>query len=279
VVLFPNCKINLGLNILHKRSDGYHNLETIYYPLPLYDIVEAIPNRNADVSRDAELSVSGLPIAADGENNLCTKAFRLLKKDFPDMPPLKMHLHKHIPAGAGLGGGSADGAFTLLLLNRTFSLALTEEKLMNYALTLGSDCPFFIINKPCYATGRGEILEPLRLDLSSFQLMVVYPGIHINTAWAFSQLPEKRINVSSLKELPHLPIYTWKDFLKNDFETPVFAHYPEIQQIKEKLYQAGAIYASLTGSGSAVYGIFEKEKEIQAGFPENYFVKILSGSL
>lgn len=279
MVLFPNCKINLGLTILHRRPDGYHHLETIYYPLPLYDIVEAIPDRNPDMPSDMVISVSGLHTGADADSNLCTKAFRLLKKDFPELPPLKMHLHKNIPAGAGLGGGSADGAFTLLLLNRKFNLKLTEKKLMDHALALGSDCPFFIINKPCFATGRGEIIEPVMLDLSTFQIMVVYPGIHINTAWAFSQLPEKRMQANTLKKLPQLPIYTWKDFLKNDFETPVFAHFPEIKEIKEKLYQAGAIYASLTGSGSAVYGIFEKEKKIQAGFPENYFVKILSGGL
>ncbi len=270
MIVFPNCKINLGLHILQKRNDGYHNLETVFYPLPLKDIVEIVPSKNS-----MNFSCSGLLVNGEHENNLCLKAYQLLKKDFPQLPSVQIHLHKTIPIGAGLGGGSSDGAFTLTLLNQKFNLELSTEKLINYALQLGSDCPFFIINEPCVATGRGELLEEIKLDLSQFRFLIISPGIHIDTAWAFSKLnlPGRDNSKSNLKEIIHQPVETWKKDLVNDFEAIAFHQFPEIKKIKEKLYQAGAVYSSMSGSGSSVYGIFEKDNKINLPLPEKYFIK------
>jgi len=268
MVLFPNCKINLGLNIVGKRSDGYHDLETVFYPIQIKDAVETIEKEKF------EFSITGLAIDGQRENNLCIKAYHLLKKDFPQLPSVQIHLHKTIPVGSGLGGGSADGAFTLKLLNKKFDLSLSEKQLIDYALQLGSDCPFFILNKPCFATGRGETLTQADIDLSKFKVVIVHPGIHISTAWAFSNI-KPAVPAKSLKEIIQQPISTWKEELKNDFEEPVFKKYSEIKNIKDELYDAGAVYSSMSGSGSAVYGIFEKDKKISLSFPENYFVKEL----
>jgi len=268
MVLFPNCKINLGLNIISKRSDGYHDLESVFYPILIREAVEIIENENF------EFSNSGWVIEGDKQNNLCLKAYQLLKKDFPHLPTVQMHLHKAIPMGAGLGGGSADGAFTLKLLNEKFDLSLSETQLIDYASQLGSDCPFFILNKPCFAKGRGDLLEQISLDLTSYKFMIIHPGIHISTAWAFSQLSERLQqpdNSKSIKEIIQRPLSIWKDELKNDFEEPVFAHFPEIKKIKDELYNAGAVYSSMTGSGSAVYGIFKKEDHIAVSFPKKNF--------
>ena len=269
MVLFPNAKINLGLNIISKRSDGYHDLESIFYPIPIREAVEIIENE------DFEFSNSGLVIEGDKQNNLCLKAYHLLRKDFPHLPAVQMHLHKAIPMGAGLGGGSADGAFTLKLLNEKFDLSLSEKQLLDYALQLGSDCPFFILNKACFAKGRGELVEQISFDLTSYKFIIVHPGIHISTAWAFSQLserlpwPDKSKNI---QEIIQRPLSTWKDELKNDFEEPVFSQFPEIKKIKDELYDAGAVYSSMSGSGSAVYGIFKKEDRMVVSFPKNYLV-------
>ncbi|MEJ0106037.1 MAG: 4-(cytidine 5'-diphospho)-2-C-methyl-D-erythritol kinase [Bacteroidota bacterium] len=273
MIVFPNCKINLGLNITRKRSDGYHTIETVFIPLTLKDVLEII---HANESREpVQYSGSGLTVAGETENNLCIKAYHLLKKDFPQLPPLKLHLHKTIPAGAGLGGGSADGAFTLQLLNKKFDLGLSAEQLIGYALQLGSDCPFFIYNKPCFATGRGEIIEPVNADLSAYKFLLVHPGIHINTGIAFSKLTPAVPSIS-IKEIIQQPIITWKALLKNDFEEPVFKDYPEIKKIKDSLYESGAIYASMSGSGSTVYGIFEKKHDISHSFPQHYFTRELT---
>jgi 4-diphosphocytidyl-2-C-methyl-D-erythritol kinase len=268
MVIFPNCKINLGLNIVNKRSDGYHDIETVFFPIHLKDAIEVIENESV------KFSTSGMLVEGEPGKNLCIKAYQLLKKDFPKLPPLQMHLHKAIPIGAGLGGGSADGAFSLKLLNKKFDLLLSEKQLINYSLQLGSDCPFFILNKPCFATGRGEILEQIDLDLSSYKIVIVHPGIHISTAWAFSNIKQLR-TAKSIKEIIAAPIETWKNELINDFEHPVFEKFPEIKNIKNTLYNAGAVYASMSGSGSAVYGLFEKPKKLSFKFPENYFVKEL----
>jgi 4-diphosphocytidyl-2-C-methyl-D-erythritol kinase len=183
-----------------------------------------------------------------------------------------MHLHKAIPSGAGLGGGSSDGAFTLILLNRKFRLGLSENQLINYALQLGSDCPFFIKNKPCYATGRGENLQEIELDLSNYKMVIVNPEIHVDTKHAFSKIQpfDQR---TSIQESIQKPVAQWKDVLKNDFEKTVFVEYPEIKLIKEKLYDQGAVYASMSGSGSTVYGLFEKNADIRFNFPSYYFRK------
>jgi len=283
VIVFPNCKINLGLRILRKRADGYHDLETVFYPLPLYDILEVIRDSGHGI-RDAgnnqkksflQFSNSGLSINGNPDDNLCIKAYNLLKKDFPQLAGIQMHLHKAIPAGAGLGGGSADAAFTLRLLNEKYNLNLSSDQLISYALQLGSDCPFFIINKPCFATGRGEILEPTAIDLSSYKFIIVNPGIHISTANAFSGITPA-LPIKSVKEIIQQPIETWKNELVNDFENPVFSQHSEIGAIKKKLYDGGALYASMSGTGSTIYGIFEKNSGMKFNFPFNYFVKEIS---
>ena len=266
MVIFPNSKINFGLNVVAKRSDGYHDIETIFFPVHLRDALEVIGKEKF------EFSTSGSPVEGETEKNLCIKAYRLLKKDFPNLPAVQMHLHKSIPMGAGLGGGSADGAFTLKLLNKKFELNLSEKQLINYSLQVGSDCPFFILNKPCFATGRGEILEQTGLDLSEFKILIVHPAIHISTAWAFANIkPLKPFR--SIKQIIQQPVSTWKDELMNDFEKPVFEKYPEIKNIKDKLYNEGAIYASMSGSGSAVYGIFNNKETFSFSFPKSYFIK------
>mgnify|MGYP003575715138 CR=1 FL=1 len=268
MILFPNCKINLGLHITGKRKDGFHNLETVFYPVPITDALEIISSPQQE--KDIEFNLTGATI--DGGDNICIKAYQLLKQDFPHLPPVQMHLHKTIPIGAGLGGGSADGAFTLLLLNKNYHLQLSQHQLLYYALQLGSDCPFFIINKPCIAGGRGEDLVEIGLDLSAYKLVIVNPGIHINTGWAFSQLMPKA-PANSLIEIVKKPINEWKDFLINDFEEPIFHHHPSIKKLKEDLYQSGAVYASMSGSGSTVFGLFPKDQNVSFSFPPAYFIK------
>ena len=267
MVIFPNCKINLGLHILRKRTDGYHDLQTVFFPVGLLDALEVIQVNNQ--KEPIHYSHSGLPVAGEVTNNLCVKAFSLLKKDFPQIPSSLLHLHKNIPLGAGLGGGSSDGAHTLLLFNQLYQLNLSQDQLINYALALGSDCPFFIINKPCLAEGRGEKLTPIALDLSAFDLVMINPGIHINTGWAFSRLTPSD-DRASLVDIIQEPVENWKSLLKNDFEEPVYNAHPAIESIKEKLYNEGALYASLSGSGSTVYGLFKKGKSVEITVPENY---------
>jgi 4-diphosphocytidyl-2-C-methyl-D-erythritol kinase len=272
MVLFPNCKINLGLHITRKREDGYHDLETVFYPIGIKDVLEIIQAPNP--KQPFNFSSSGLAIQGNPNDNLCAKAYALLKKDFPQIPSIQMHLHKQIPMGAGLGGGSADGSFVLKLLNQLFHLGIVEEQLIQYALELGSDCPFFIINQACIGKGRGELLERLTLDLSQYQFLIVNPGIHIGTGWAFSKISPKPVE-HSLVSLINQPITTWKDHLINDFEAPVMASYPEIAQIKNALYQAGALYASMSGSGSTLYGIFEKGHTPKISFPDHYMTVLV----
>ncbi|MEI6628349.1 MAG: 4-(cytidine 5'-diphospho)-2-C-methyl-D-erythritol kinase [Alphaproteobacteria bacterium] len=269
MVVFPNCKINLGLNILRKREDSYHDLETVFYPIPLNDALEVI--RAQSTVNSNQFTTSGLQIDGNTDNNLCLKAYHLLKQDFLFLPSIQMHLHKVIPMGAGLGGGSADGAFALKLLNDAFHLNLSIQQLIDYALQLGSDCPFFIINKPCFATGRGELMEETALNLSAYQFVIINPKIHIGTGWAFGNIIPK-IPEQSIKNIIQQPINTWKDVLANDFELPAIQHYPEIGEIKAELYNQGAIYSSMTGSGSTVYGIFENGQQLKFSFPEHYFV-------
>ncbi len=268
MVQFPNCKINLGLHITSKRADGFHDIESVFYPVGLKDMLEII------VSNQFEFSSTGIAIPGDASNNLCIKAYQLLKKDFPDLPAVKMHLHKHIPMGAGLGGGSADGAFTLQLLNEKFRLNLSEAQLINYAAILGSDCPFFILNKPVFATGRGEFLEPIALDLSSYTFVLVHPGIHVNTKWAFEQIQPKT-PAKSIQEIIQLPIEEWKHLLQNDFEAPIMQEHSEIATIKNALYADGAIHASMSGSGSSVFGIYPQHANIQIKKQLNYRIDII----
>lgn len=274
MISFPNAKINIGLNIVKKRGDGFHDIESIFYPVALHDVLEVIvlPAKQQEVRTTTEhyditFSSSGIPIP--GEGNLCEKAFHLLQKKFPDKinsRKTQIHLHKLIPIGAGLGGGSADAAFALQIFNKMFELNLETNNLKDLASELGSDCAFFIDNTPSIATGRGNVLERINLDLSGFFLFLVMPEIHISTADAYSEiipaLPEKHLGDLILQD-----IHTWKDVIKNDFEVPVFRKYPELKNMKEKLYDLGAVYASLSGSGSTIYGIFDKKIERNNLFP------------
>ncbi|HEY4156196.1 MAG TPA: 4-(cytidine 5'-diphospho)-2-C-methyl-D-erythritol kinase [Puia sp.] len=248
---FPPAKINLGLSVLSRRSDGFHNLETVFYPVRLRDILEIIP------ASGNTLRISGLPVPGDPKDNLLWRAYKLLKSGFPQIPPVEIQLFKSIPSGAGLGGGSSDAACMLNLLNTCFDLNIPGEKLASYALSLGSDCPFFLNPSPSFARGRGEILEPVSLDLSGYSILLVHPGKPVSTAWAYSRIRPAGATFS-IKELMAEPPANCRDRLQNDFEIPVFQQYPELQKIKTALYEAGALYASLSGSGSSLFGIFKK---------------------
>ncbi len=261
MILFPNCKINLGLNIISKRPDGYHDLETVFYPVPLNDALEIIPATDGLF----EFHTSGLKIPGDEGQNLCIKAFRLLQAEY-QLPEVKIHLHKVIPMGAGLGGGSSDGTFTLRLLNELFEIELSNDILRDYASRLGSDCPFFIEKQPVFASGRGYRFAPCNIDLKGYFLVIVKPDIHVATADAYAMIsPEQPINQLSM--VISQPIESWKDELHNDFEKPVFAKYPAIGEIRQKLYDAGAVYAAMSGSGSAVYGLFTDIPSLENLFP------------
>lgn len=251
---FPNAKINIGLYITHLRSDGYHDLETVFYPVQLRDALELIDNGATQTS----LHCSGLPVAGDPAQNLALQAWSLLQADFPGkVGPVSLYLHKLIPMGGGMGGGSADGAFMLAMLNTHFRLDLSQEQLEAYALRLGSDCPFFIRNRPAFATGRGELLQPLALDLSGYDIQLICPDIHVSTAAAFRGIRPAPASFD-LRKITQLPVARWRDHIANDFETSVFASHPELAAIKAQLYAQGALYASMSGSGATLYGIFER---------------------
>lgn len=255
MITYPNAKINLGLNIVEKRPDGYHNLETIFYPINLQDALEV---NKLEEESTCRLKMSGIPIEGDSNNNLVVKAYHLLKNDFPDMPSIQIHMFKHIPTGAGLGGGSADAAFMIKLLNEKFKLNLSIEKMEEYAAQLGADCAFFIQNKPVFAKGIGNIFEPIQLSLKGFYIILVKPDIFVSTKDAFSHIIPCKPSLS-LKEVIQMPIETWRATMKNDFENSVFQKFPEIAAIKDKLYDLGALYASMSGSGSSVFGIFREQ--------------------
>ena len=257
MITYPNAKINLGLNIVEKRPDGYHNLETVFYPINLQDALEV---NLLEGEEEFSLKVSGVPIEVEPENNLVVKAYRLLKKDYPEMPAIDIHMYKHIPTGAGLGGGSADAAFMTKLLNDKFKLNLSIEKMEEYAAILGADCAFFIQNKPVFATGIGNIFEPIQLSLKGYYLVLVKPDIFVSTKDAFAHIIPTQ-PTQSLKEIIRMPVETWRATMKNDFEDSVFQKFPEIAAIKDKLYDLGAVYASMSGSGSSVYGIFREQVE------------------
>lgn len=253
MIAFPNAKINLGLNIVGKREDGYHNIESCFYPIPWHDSLEVIE------ATTFSFHAYGLEIPGENNTNLCVKAYDLLKRDF-NIPPVEIHLLKSIPMGAGLGGGSADGAFTLKLINELFNLGLTNLELEGYALKLGSDCPFFIQNKAAVASGRGEKLQPANIDLSGYHLAIHNPGIHVSTKEAYAGVRPKTPKLAT-SEIIRQPIPEWKDLLINDFEKSIFQNHPDIRKVKEEMYKAGALYASMTGSGSTVYGVFKGEIE------------------
>lgn len=248
MITFPNAKINLGLNIVEKRPDGYHNIETIFYPIGWKDALEIVP---ADKTT---LTVSGIAIDGDPDKNLVMKALRLLREDY-EIGDLSVLLQKNIPFGAGLGGGSADGAFMLSLLNKFYELHISENELASYAVRLGADCPFFIYNRPVFATGIGDILEPVDVNLGQNHFVVIKPDVAVPTAEAYSKVKPHKPQ-KSLKALIALPVEEWKDVVVNDFEQSVFAKHSELTELKAHLYKQGALYASMSGSGSALYGIF-----------------------
>ena len=254
MITFPNAKINLGLNIVEKRPDGYHNLETIFYPINLQDALEVTRRENND--KEYTLHISGSPLEGEPEDNLVVKAYKLLKKDYPGLLPVDIHMYKHIPAGAGLGGGSSDAACMIKLLNGKFSLELSTERMEEYAVKLGADCSFFIRNKPVFATGIGNLFEPVELSLKGYHIILIKPDIFVSTRDAFAEIKPVRPAVS-LKEIVKQPMETWKNSMKNDFEDSVFKKFPEIAAIKDELYDLGAVYAAMSGSGSSVYGIFK----------------------
>lgn len=253
MVTFPNCKINLGLNIIQKREDGYHDISSVFLPIPWYDVLEIISSS----TNKTLIQTSGLNSGTPADN-LCLKAYHLVKKDYPHLPEISIYLHKTIPAGAGLGGGSADAAFMLPLLNNKFDLQIPIVKMYEYAGQLGSDCSFFLLNKPAHASGKGNILKQINLPLEGKKILLLHPGIHIPTTEIFKEIrpafPKK-----PLREIVDQPIETWKNELKNDFEEVVFPKYPFLEKTKNMLYDYGAEYASMTGTGSTIFGIFKAD--------------------
>lgn len=250
MISFPNAKINIGLHITEKRPDGFHNLETVFFPVGWSDILEFAE------SDQLQFTTSGIQISGDPQTNLVMKAYRLIKDEY-QIPPLKIHLHKQIPFGAGLGGGSSDAAFMLLMLNKWFELNIPEQKLLAYAAVLGSDCPFFILNKPVYATGRGELMNIIDLKLNGLSLLIVKPPYEVSTANAFRFVNPQKSEIS-LPELMEQPVENWKNRVVNQFESSVFQQLPSIGQLVRTLYEQGAEYASMSGSGSSVFGLFKK---------------------
>lgn len=262
MISFPIAKINIGLNIIRKRPDGFHDLETVFYPVGISDGLEFAPIAGTE----SRFSASGIPIDADSDNNLVMKAYRLLAAEF-SLPALHIHLHKHIPMGAGLGGGSSDAACMLVQLNTYFNLGLSDIQLMERAATLGSDCAFFIRNKPCLATGRGEILQPISLSLVGYTIILIKPSVFVSTKEAYAGVTPHKPD-QSLEQLIQLPINKWQGCINNDFEAHIFEKHPLLAQIKSDLLGKGALYAAMSGSGSTIYGIFEQP--VDHSFTINY---------
>ena len=262
MIFFPNAKINIGLSVVEKRPDGYHNIETVFYPVAVEDALEILPSPD----NQTRLHLSGMELHGKESDNLVIKAYNLLAQHFP-LPPLHFYLHKVIPSGAGLGGGSSDAACTLKMLNDKLKLSLSIQQLHGFAAQLGADCPFFIENTPVFATGKGDIFQNIALDLSSYKMLVVKPPCSVETAEAYHHIVPKKASCV-LSEAVKKPVSEWKNLIFNDFEDFAFKKHPEIQTIKTTLYEHGALYASMSGSGSAVYGIFDHIPTIS--FSDNY---------
>lgn len=264
MLAFPACKINLGLQLTERRPDGFHNLLSVFYPVNWSDVLEIIPDATDTPpagGNPVRFTTSGLPIPGDPDpaRNLCVRAYHLLRADF-NLPPVQMQLHKVVPIGAGLGGGSADAAATINLLNRQFSLGLSTTQCEAYARQLGSDCAFFIQNRPQYCVEKGDVFEPIDLDLSGYYIRLVYPNLAISTTEAYAGVTPRQPAVP-LRTLIEAPIDQWRGTVHNDFEDSLFPKYPVLAQVKQQLYDAGALYASMSGSGSTVYGIFSSPPE------------------
>ncbi len=271
MITFPIAKINLGLNVVEKRPDGYHNLETVFYPVPLTDALEVqVMAEGFPSEYDCNLKVSNITIDGDEQRNLVVRAYQLLKKDYPDLPRIHTHLWKGIPTQAGMGGGSSDCAYMMLLLNQQFQLGLSNEQLIQYAAQLGADCAFFILSRPCYAEGIGEKLQPIDLSLNGYHIAVVRPDIPVPTKEAFSRI-HPHYPAQNCRETVMQPVETWRETLINDFEESVFALHPEIGDIKQRLYDMGATYAAMSGSGSALFGLFkERPDSLSQAFPHMF---------
>lgn len=248
MIRFPNAKINLGLYVERRRDDGYHDISTVFYPIPLKDVVEVVK------SESTVLRTYGNPVDCPPEKNLVMKAYRLLEKEF-GLPPVEICLYKHIPDGAGLGGGSSDASAVLKILNDLFALGLDDAELARRAVKLGADCPFFVYNRPVAARGIGDVFEAVDVDLSGMTAVVVKPDVYVSTAEAYRGVVP-RIPEMDVVEIVRHPVGEWKGVLENDFEAHVFGLYPRLQEIKQSLYDSGAVYASMSGSGSAIYGLF-----------------------
>ncbi|TKG94788.1 4-(cytidine 5'-diphospho)-2-C-methyl-D-erythritol kinase [Puteibacter caeruleilacunae] len=256
MITYPNAKLNLGLNVVEKRNDGFHNIETIFLPIGLSDAIEFVESEDEKV----EFSNSGILVDCSAEQNLILKAYELLKADF-DIPGLKVHLHKVIPFGAGLGGGSSDASFMLKSLNSVYNLGLSKEELKVYARQLGSDCAFFIDNVPCFGEGKGDELSAINVSLKGYYLVLIKPDVNVSTPAAYRYVKPVK-TTKNLRDLVTLPVEQWKDKIKNDFEDSVFPQFPVIKEIKYKLYNMGATFASMSGSGASVFGIFENLPEL-----------------
>lgn len=271
MITYPNAKINIGLSITERRPDGYHNIESVFYPINLQDAVEIKTIEGEEPQGGYKLKVSGTILDGTPDDNLVVKAYQLLRKDF-NFPAQKIHLYKHIPVGAGLGGGSSDAAAIIKMLNEKFALGLTSEQMQNYAVQIGADCPFFINNTPVFATGIGNIFTPIEFSLHGKTIILVKPDIFVSTRDAYALVKPSPAAIP-LTEAIKQPISEWKQIITNDFEKSVFAKYPEIAAIKDKLYDMGALYASMSGSGSAVYGIFDSPIEYADEIFSGYFCR------
>ena len=271
MITYPNAKINIGLSITERRPDGYHNIESVFYPINLQDAGEIKTIEGEEPQGGYKLKVSGTILDGTPDDNLVVKAYQLLRKDF-NFPAQKIHLYKHIPVGAGLGGGSSDAAAIIKMLNEKFALGLTSEQMQNYAVQIGADCPFFINNTPVFATGIGNIFTPIEFSLHGKNIILVKPDIFVSTRDAYALVKPSPAAIP-LTEAIKQPISEWKQIITNDFEKSVFAKYPEIAAIKDKLYDMGALYASMSGSGSAVYGIFDSPIEYADEIFSGYFCR------
>ncbi len=270
MIVFPIAKINLGLNVVERRPDGYHNLETVFYPVPIQDALEVqVMDEEFPSAYDCDIKVSNIAVEGDEQKNLVVRAYQLLKQDFPHLPRLHAHLFKNIPTQAGMGGGSSDGAAMVLLLNKMFQLGLTDQQMIDLVARLGADCPFFILNRPSYAEGIGEKLMPVELDLTGWKLAVVRPDIPVSTKEAFSLITPRHPE-RNCRDIVSQPVDTWRDRLTNDFEQSVFALHPQIGEVKDELYKLGAVYAAMSGSGSSLFGLFRNPIDLTGVFEGMY---------
>lgn len=254
MISFPNAKVNLGLNIVGVRDNGYHDLETVFYPIDLCDVLEIVPSRSGETT----LECYGRKVDCPVEKNLVHKAYELMRKEF-DLPAVEMYLYKHIPDGAGLGGGSSDASSALVMLNKMFGTGLSDEELAERAATLGADCPFFIYNKPLKATGVGDVFSPVDVTLAGKTMLLVKPDVSVSTKVAYARVVPKLSEEDLCQRLAQ-PMDKWRGKVKNDFEDSVFAEFPELAGIKQRLEESGAVYASMSGSGSSMFGIFDDAK-------------------